>query len=855
MATSVVPSTIIESRTNAVWLFLSLSIVVLTATILFSYNLFGFPLYVGDEGIYMARAYAILNNGWLTPYTYWYDHAPAGWLLIAVWAAVSGGFETFGAAINSGRVLMLLLHIASSVLVFRIVYRQSADSFAATAAGLLYTLSPLVLLHGRTVRLDNIMIFWALLATALMLGYSGKLWTIIWSGVFLGIAALTKENAILLAPAFVYALSTTMRKTHARFASAGWLFAAISIVSLYPLYASLRDELYSLDLSSPIAGSGGPVSLLGTALWQLGRSGGWPWDPTSDFYHFLTTDWLINDPWILGLGVIAILWNLMAGDHRRRTVALLGVMSLLGIAHGNQVFEYYIISVLPFLALNFGLALGDIARRTNTQTLSSFAAIGVIALGWLNLAPQHNLFSTDINRIHRQAVTWLRDHVTPDSQLVGDDQFWVDLRRSDGRHQGFAGTHSHWQVALDPAISNGLFHGDWKFIDYLVVSPGMESILTAYPDKIPYQAFQNSTPIVDFSYGDAVVEIRRVNHAGLSVREMLTYSYEGFKERYISSGQVRPDRGYTDARDQAGALLMAVWMNDQDTFNEIWTWTTINLQSDTGLLFHSTAPGATAQSATEADTDAALALLLAERKWNDSSYGRHAGRILDALWREAVVKIDGKPYLAAGDWAVSPKQVIFAPATFAPYAYHFFAQADPEHEWWYLLDTQYKLLEEITAKAELGLPPALVSINRRTGRISFNLQRLPDQTQVFNDYAAQVFWRVGLDAQWHDDTRADDYLMRSDFLTKIWQTEGQLASVYSLTGQPQTTDESLMMYSTVLPKLLIQNPDVAHQLYATKLAASYRQNSDDGQWGDNPTLTQERWAWLTAGLYAEMLDY
>src|SRR5467141_4021454 len=76
------------------------------------FNLFGYPLYVTDEGIYMQQAWSVLRLARLSPYTYFYDHAPAGWLAIAGFAAVlPSQFQTFGGAINTGRVLMLLVHL------------------------------------------------------------------------------------------------------------------------------------------------------------------------------------------------------------------------------------------------------------------------------------------------------------------------------------------------------------------------------------------------------------------------------------------------------------------------------------------------------------------------------------------------------------------------------------------------------------------------------------------------------------------------------------------------------------------------------------------------------------------------
>src|SRR5688572_6273317 len=61
-------------------------------------NMFDVPAFTfnGDEGIYTGQALAVLRDGRLAPYTYWYDHAPAGWILLAAWMAVSGGPHSFG---------------------------------------------------------------------------------------------------------------------------------------------------------------------------------------------------------------------------------------------------------------------------------------------------------------------------------------------------------------------------------------------------------------------------------------------------------------------------------------------------------------------------------------------------------------------------------------------------------------------------------------------------------------------------------------------------------------------------------------------------------------------------------------
>src|SRR5579884_2080057 len=92
------------------------------------YHLFLYPLYITDEGIYMEQAWSVVREGILSPYTYSYDHAPAGWLIIAAWVSIlPRQFETFGNAINTGRVLMLLVHLANVYLLFKVSRRLSGS--------------------------------------------------------------------------------------------------------------------------------------------------------------------------------------------------------------------------------------------------------------------------------------------------------------------------------------------------------------------------------------------------------------------------------------------------------------------------------------------------------------------------------------------------------------------------------------------------------------------------------------------------------------------------------------------------------------------------------------------------------
>src|SRR5438270_13353602 len=91
------------------------------------------------------------------------------------------------------------------------------------------------------------------------------------SGLTFGLAVLTKENAIFFAPVTGYLLFKRLRgRMNYRFGVGFWSFSAVSMVSLYFLYATLKNELlpsgFSFDL---IFFTAAATTEIYTIWWQL----------------------------------------------------------------------------------------------------------------------------------------------------------------------------------------------------------------------------------------------------------------------------------------------------------------------------------------------------------------------------------------------------------------------------------------------------------------------------------------------------------------------------------------------------------------------------------------------------------
>ena len=283
-------------------------VALLIAAIFHGWNMFGFPYYENDEGTYLSQAWSLLSSGQLAPYTYWYDHAPAGWILIAIWTFFTGGFFTFGASVNSGRVLMLILHVLSAFFIFAVTKRLSKSTLAAFVATTIFSITPLGIYFQRRVLLDNIMTFWVLFSLWCLIRPYVTLRHIILSAVAFGIGVLTKENAVFFLPAFLYVLWLYTSKKRRGFAFVYWMSIMAGVISLYFLYAIIKSEFFPVGTF----GDQSPrVSLITTLQEQLSRGVNKPfWSPGSEF-RLMLTQWINKDATLIIGGILAVFINLL----------------------------------------------------------------------------------------------------------------------------------------------------------------------------------------------------------------------------------------------------------------------------------------------------------------------------------------------------------------------------------------------------------------------------------------------------------------------------------------------------------------------------------------------------------------
>lgn len=358
-----------------------------------------------------------------------------------------------------------------------------------------------------------------------------------------------------------------------------------------------------------------------------------------------------------------------------------------------------------------------------------------------------------------------------------------------------------------------------------------------------------------------------------SDRDMMLSLWEDYKKDYIDPSSHRTiDRQrneVTTSEGQSYTLLRAVWTADKETFDKSLLWTNKFLQRKDDALYSwlygkrsdgtfgvlETEGGE--NTATDADTDIALALIFAYARWRDESYLKLAQNILHDIWNKAVITIDGIPYLTANnvEKTSSGEYAILNPSYFSPYAYRIFANVDPENSWAELIDSSYDVLNRsidarLDKERSAGLPPDWIRINKSTGEIEAPVPS-NDLTTNYSYDALRVPWRIALDHIWFGDPRAKSTLSKLNFLEQQWKNKKLLYGRYGHDGAVISTEEPVAMYGGSIGYFIINAPNEARAIYSSKLISNFDSNS--GSWKKPLSYYDDNWAWFGMALYTGLL--
>lgn len=480
-------------------------------------NLGGYPMRFSDEGVYISQAWAVATRGTLANYTYWYDHPPLGWIMLAGWMSATNALGRYdGNTILAGREFMVVVRFVICVLIFVLARRVGLRRSWAAIAVLLFALSPLSNYFGRFVMLDSIALPWLLGACIFALSPKRHILGPLGVAVCSMVVVLTKETVAPMLIVVVILMWTHYRgSSNRKYAVLVGVLLGVLLMLFYFLYALTKRELFPGE---------GHVSLLGTLWWQLfGRAGGGSvLTPGSDTRN-LANLWLSLDYWLPLLGVATSLLGLFI--RRLRPIAVGVIIQLLMLLRPGYTPFMFVIVMLPFMAIaaagvfdriwpSMALNLGRHSKpsfwnRTLFQLAPAVLVVAVMTTVGVSAVPawssslRYQLI-TDADKPQRDALAWVSHNIPRTSQVVVEGENWLDLVTL-----GYGHPEAAWvyKVDTDPEVRSKL--GGWEGIDYLVLN---QETIDAAPDELPlvHEAVSHAQILRRFGEGSASVVVMRV---------------------------------------------------------------------------------------------------------------------------------------------------------------------------------------------------------------------------------------------------------------------------------------------------------------------------------------------------------
>jgi len=243
-------------------------------------------------------------------------------------------------------------------------------------------------------------------------------------------------------------------------------------------------------------------------------------------------------------------------------------------------------------------------------------------------------------------------------------------------------------------------------------------------------------------------------------------------------------------------MLIAVYMDDQALFDDLWQYEQQFLDGMTGLMnWYIKADGSGPATggngpATDADEDMAFALIMADKQWGGQlkalkkNYLDIAKTQMSAVWNNEIYNFI---YLRAGPWADNSNLNL---SYFAPAYYKVFATIDktPTSDWVKVTDTMYTVLNASlnagNGNTSNGLVPAWCDSSGKPNGGAFGPTGGPSPTNYQYDSCRTPF-RIGLDWCLNGETRAQTYVAKtSSFFSGTVGGATQVVDGYDLNGTP-----------------------------------------------------------------------
>jgi len=237
-------------------------------------------------------------------------------------------------------------------------------------------------------------------------------------------------------------------------------------------------------------------------------------------------------------------------------------------------------------------------------------------------------------------------------------------------------------------------------------------------------------------------------------------------------------------------MLIAVYMNDQNLFDNLWQyeqhWADSNGLMNWYILADGSGLGPNGSGgATDADEDMAFALVMANLQWGGQgtlsmTYSQYALQQIGNIWAHEI--LDSKLPLP-GEWGGWNTVNI---SYFAPAYYRVFATLDPGHDWAAVIQTVYDTINYAVTAANgnenNGLVPAWCDDSHGSPCTPVDMGIANDVGYQYD--SCRTPFRIGIDWCWNGEPRAQAYVALTSSLFSAIGAQN-IADTYAIDGTPE----------------------------------------------------------------------
>ena len=286
--------------------------------------------------------------------------------------------------------------------------------------------------------------------------------------------------------------------------------------------------------------------------------------------------------------------------------------------------------------------------------------------------------------------------------------------------------------------------------------------------------------------------------------------WRDYKQLFIApDGRVmRPQNGNdTVSEGQAYALIYCALLDDRATFDRVRVWTQKNLsrleKHGDRLLAWRWADGKVADwnSASDANLDYALALLLGSRRWREEQLREEAVAVAADVLKHETHKNALGPILLPGTWGVQEDGAcVVNPSYFSPAVFRMLHKLTDDIRWQRLAEMSYTVWQksgrQLGKTRGIGLPPDWCLLQPDGAACAAK-----GRSTKFGWDAARVPMRAGMDVLLTSAPGGRGYLRKNivSFFRKDFRRDcPHAAAAYAYWGAPADSSESLAMSAMAL---------------------------------------------------------